>query len=54
VIRDNITGKHGGLIVQYMYHELKTGNINKNLVANQRELEDKWMDGGYVLSWTES
>ena len=54
MMRDYITGKQGGLIVQYVCHELKTGNINKNLVAKQRELEEKWMDGGYVLSWTES
>ena len=52
MIRDYIIGKQGGLVVQYVYHELKTRNTNKILVANQGELET-WTDGGYVL-WTES
>ena len=48
MIRDYIIGKQRFLIVQYVYHELKTGNINKTLVANQRELETNgWMAGMY-------
>jgi len=44
VIRDYIIYKRRGLTVQYVYHELKTGNINKILVANQRQLETNgWM-----------
>lgn len=54
MIRNYITGKQGGLILQYLCDELKTENIKIIVVANQRELEDKWMDSGSVLLWTEN
>jgi hypothetical protein len=48
VKRDYFISKQGGLTVQYVYHELVTGNLNKILVATQRELETNgWMTGMY-------
>ena len=48
MIRDYIIGKQVGLMVQCVYHELKTGIINKILVANQRQSETNgWTAGMY-------
>jgi len=47
--------KRRGLTVQYVYHELETGNINKILVANQRQLETNgWMADMYYHGQTAS
>jgi hypothetical protein len=48
VIGDYIIGNQVGLMVQYVYHELKTGIINRLLVANQRQFETNgWTAGMY-------